>query len=719
MTTGEATRLDIPGLLAELTLEEKASLLGGADFWHTQPVERARHPGDHGHRRPARAAQAGARRRPPRASATACRPPASRPPSALGSSWDPELLAPRRRGARRASARAEDVAVLLGPGINIKRSPLCGRNFEYFSEDPLARRRARRRAGARPAEPGRRRLAQALRRQQPGDRPHARSPPTSTSARCARSTCRRSSASSRTAQPWTVMCSYNRINGVYASEHPLAAHRGAARRVGLRGPRRLRLGRRERPRRRRSPPGLDLEMPSQRRPDRRAASSPRCAAGHARRGGARPRRRAACSSSVDRRARAARPADAFDADAHHALAREAAARSRRAAQERRRRCCRSTARTRPSPSSASSPGRRATRAPARSQVNPTRLDNALDELRALAGAARRSTFAPGFAIDGDAADAGAGRRGRGARPRPPTWPCCSSACRPRTSPRATTATHIDLPADAGRRCSTRSSAANPRTVVVLSNGAVVRLAAVARPRAARSLEGWLLGQAGGGAIADVLFGAVNPSGRLAETIPVRLADNPPYLDFPGEHGHVRYGEGLFAIRPAAAYLVQRIAMLRGVDRRDQRAGSDGSDPGWASAPADASAPVAEPPRARRPRAVGQPTSAQRGPSIRTPAMRTRRRRPSPVSEPPPRTCARPHLRRSRLRPGSWPTCSTSSGRAWSPAGPNPRLSARGSPLSARKASRTRSPGSPRTAPDIPLRVIASIDEPSRRGGNRR
>jgi beta-glucosidase len=63
--------------------------------------------------------------------------------------------------------------------------------------------------------------------------------------------------------------------------------------------------------------------------------------------------------------------------------------------------------------------------------------------------------------------------------------------------------------------------------------------------AAAVLECWLAGQATGGAVADVLTGAVGPSGRLAETIPVRLADCPSYLNFPGEEGHVRYGEGVF------------------------------------------------------------------------------------------------------------------------------------------------------------------------------
>jgi beta-glucosidase len=59
------------------------------------------------------------------------------------------------------------------------------------------------------------------------------------------------------------------------------------------------------------------------------------------------------------------------------------------------------------------------------------------------------------------------------------------------------------------------------------------------------LEAWMMGQAGGGAIADVLYGKVNPSGKLAETFPLRLVDTPAYLNFPGENGAVRYGEGLF------------------------------------------------------------------------------------------------------------------------------------------------------------------------------
>ena len=88
------------------------------------------------------------------------------------------------------------------------------------------------------------------------------------------------------------------------------------------------------------------------------------------------------------------------------------------------------------------------------------------------------------------------------------------------------------------------AASGTPTVVVLSNGGVVTLEGW-HDSVDAIVEGWLLGQAGGGAIADVLFGVVNPSGHLAETIPLRLEDNPSWLNFPGEQGHVRYSEGVF------------------------------------------------------------------------------------------------------------------------------------------------------------------------------
>ncbi|MER5838444.1 glycoside hydrolase family 3 C-terminal domain-containing protein, partial [Streptomyces sp. NPDC002130] len=104
-------------------------------------------------------------------------------------------------------------------------------------------------------------------------------------------------------------------------------------------------------------------------------------------------------------------------------------------------------------------------------------------------------------------------------------------------------TDIELPADQIALLEAVHGA-NPNTVVVLANGGVVSIEPW-KDHAAAILEGWLLGQAGGSAIADLLFGITNPSGRLTETIPLRLQDNPSYLHFPGSQQHVRYGEGLY------------------------------------------------------------------------------------------------------------------------------------------------------------------------------
>ena len=89
----------------------------------------------------------------------------------------------------------------------------------------------------------------------------------------------------------------------------------------------------------------------------------------------------------------------------------------------------------------------------------------------------------------------------------------------------------------------RVAAANPSTVVVLQTGSPVAMPWL--DKVAGVLQAWYPGQECGNAIADVLFGAVNPSGKLPQTFPVRLEDNPAYINYPGENGHVRYGEGIF------------------------------------------------------------------------------------------------------------------------------------------------------------------------------
>ena len=104
-------------------------------------------------------------------------------------------------------------------------------------------------------------------------------------------------------------------------------------------------------------------------------------------------------------------------------------------------------------------------------------------------------------------------------------------------------THMNLPANQ-LAALMAVAAVNPNVVVVLVNGSTVVLGDVT-PHARALVEAWLGGQAAGGAIADVLTGKVNPSGRLAETIPHRLEDNSSYLNFPGDSHVVRYGEGLF------------------------------------------------------------------------------------------------------------------------------------------------------------------------------
>ncbi len=101
---------------------------------------------------------------------------------------------------------------------------------------------------------------------------------------------------------------------------------------------------------------------------------------------------------------------------------------------------------------------------------------------------------------------------------------------------------MGLPGDQARLIE-RVAAANPNTIVVVNAGSPVSMNWL--DKAAAVVQAWYLGQETGNAVADVLFGDVNPSGKLPTTFPKRLQDNPAYINYPGENGQVYYGEGLF------------------------------------------------------------------------------------------------------------------------------------------------------------------------------
>ena len=216
-TARAAGPLDVERLIQELTLEEKASLTSGLDFWHTQPVDRAGAEvpavmvtdGPHGLRKQSGSADhLGLANSVP----ATCFPTAA----ALGSPWNDELLERVGRALGRET-RANDVAVLLGPGINIKRSPLCGRNFEYFSEDPVVSGDlgAALINGVQSQGVGTS-LKHFAANNQETDRMRVSADVDERTLREIYLTGFERAVTK--ASPWTVMCSYNKINGTYASE---------------------------------------------------------------------------------------------------------------------------------------------------------------------------------------------------------------------------------------------------------------------------------------------------------------------------------------------------------------------------------------------------------------------------------------------------------------------------------------------------------------------
>jgi beta-glucosidase len=524
--------------LSELTLEEKASLCLGSHFWYTAPVERLGIPrimvsdGPHGLRaQPGEGDHVGIGGSVP----ATCFPTAS----ALGSSWNPELFRAVGEALGR-EAKKLGVSVVLGPGINMKRSPLCGRNFEYVSEDPwLAGELATAMVHGTQSQGIGTSLKHYAANNQEDDRLRV-------SAEVDERTLREIYLPAfervvKLSQPWTVMCAYNKVNGIYCSEHHwlltevlreewgfeglVVSDWGAVhdRVAALKG-------------------GLDLEMP----PNLGVSDAAIVAAV---RDGSLDESILDESVSrvlhlVDRSQPALREDASFDPDDHHALARRAARESAV--------LLKNDGNVLPlEPESGSTvavigefartPRYQGTGS---SQVNPTRLDVALEELQsALAGRAEVG-FAAGFGIgttdddDDEQLFQEAVELASGA-----DHVVVFLGLPGEDESEGFDRTHIDLPANQLVLLHALAEV-HDRLIVILANGGVVRVSTW-EDRVAAILECWLSGQAAGGAAVDLLLGVANPSGKLAETIPVRLQDNSSYLNFPGEEGIVQYGEGIF------------------------------------------------------------------------------------------------------------------------------------------------------------------------------
>lgn len=512
----------------DLTLEEKAALTSGTNPWSLGNVADKGLPnytitdGPHGLRKARNTESMDVEENVP----ATCFPPAA----GMACSWNPELVE-RVGEAMGEECIQEQVAVILGPGVNIKRNPLGGRCFEYWSEDPyLAGHTAVGIVKGVQSKGVGTSLKHFAANNQETDRLRISA---TISPRALREIYLPAfEYIVKTAQPWTVMCSYNKINGVFSSQNRWLLTDVLRGEWGFKGivmsdwgavsDRVAALN-----------AGLNLEMPPSNTDDQIVA-----AAKDGRIPAAQLDKMAQGMIDLVAKARPAMSRDGYryDVDAHNEIARQAAVESMvllknedatlPVAKSAKIAVIGEFART-PRYQGAGS-----------SLINPTKLTSFLDAIEERGVAA---DFAPGFTLDDAAQDPALTEQAVTAAQQADVvllFLGLPAAYESEGFDRTT----LDIPAKQVEVLDA-VAAANPNVAVVLSNGSVVSMPW--RGRANAILETWLLGQAGGAALADVIFGDEVPSGKLAQTIIDDVNDDPSAMNWPGEEGHVDYGEGVF------------------------------------------------------------------------------------------------------------------------------------------------------------------------------
>lgn len=521
---------NLKDLISQMTLEEKAGMCSGLDFWHLKNVDRLGIPsvmvsdGPHGLRKQD---DKGDHLGINDSIKAVCFPPAC----LSACSFDRELMTELGEAIGK-EAQATDVSVVLGPAVNIKRSPLCGRNFEYYSEDPYL-------AGETAAA-----FINGVQSQHVGTSIKHFAANNQEFNRMSNS----SEADERTlweiyfpafetavkkSQPYTVMCSYNRINGTYASENPWLLTDVLRDEWGFEGYVMSDWGAVNE----RVPAlkaGLELEMPSS--------------------GGVNDQEiikavqdgtldEAVLDRAVERILRISfqwldnKKEQPFTMEADHDFARHTAEQSMVLLKNENVLPLKAEEKVAFIGGFAQKPR---FQGGGSSHINSFRVSSALDAVSQMTEISGNVSYAEGFPADQDVYDEALAAEAIEAA-RKADKAVIFAGLPDSFESEGYDRTHMRLP-ECQNRLIAEILKVRPETIIVLHNGSPVEMPWLSDVKGL--LEAYLGGQAVGEAVVNILYGKVNPSGKLAETIPYKLSDNPSYLNF-GDGEKTIYHEGVF------------------------------------------------------------------------------------------------------------------------------------------------------------------------------
>lgn len=518
---------DLKKIVNQMTLEEKAGMCSGLDFWHLKHVERLGIPevmvsdGPHGLRKQD---DKGDHLGMNDSIKAVCFPPAA----LSACSFDRKLVKEMGKTIGK-EAQANDVSIVLGPAVNIKRSPLCGRNFEYYSEDPYL---AGEIAAAFINGVQSQHVGTSIKHFAANNQEYHRM---SNSSEADERTLREIyfpafETAVKKAQPYTFMCSYNQINGTFASENKWLLTDVLRGDWGFKGYVMSDWGA-VNDRVKGLEAGLELEMPSSNGVNDALIVQ-------AVKDGS--LKEDILDQAVERILRIIfeyadnRTPQEFTMEKDHEEARHIAEESMV--------LLKNDEQILPLKASekiafiggfAKKPR---FQGGGSSHINCFKITNALDSVPSDA----QVTYAEGFPADKDLYDdalAAEAIKAAAASDKVVIFAGLPDSFESEGYDRS----HMRLP-ECQNRLISEILKVQPNTVIVLHNGSPVELPWLNDIKGL--LEAYLGGQAGGTAVANILYGKVNPSGKLAETMPLKLSDNPSYLNFGGGE-KVEYREGVF------------------------------------------------------------------------------------------------------------------------------------------------------------------------------